>query len=173
MLLKCHTIQNNYHMKKILVTLIISMTVMLTSCFKELDKVLDDATYVEFQEAIVRTVAVGKTYPLIAAANGSGVVTTPKVNFVGRQRATDTQIKYVIDQAETTAKEGTHYKINDGGTIIIKANDSFGTANFEILRVPVATEDRGKIFTVVLVLSDGTDFKASENYKRIGYRITL
>ena len=160
-------------MKKILITLIVSMSVMLTSCFKELDKVLDDATYVEFQEAIVRTVAVGKTYPLIATANGVGVVTTPKVNLVGKQRPADTQIKYTIDQAETTAKEGVHYKINDGGIITIKANDSFGTANFEILRVPVATEDKGKTFTVVLMLSDGSDFKASENYKRIGYRIAL
>lgn len=160
-------------MKKILITLFVSISMMLTSCFKELDKVLDDVTYVEFQEAIVRTVAVGKTYPLIATANGIGVVTTPKVNLVGKQRAADTQVKYIIDPAETTAKEGIHYKINDGGTVTIKANDSFGTANFEILKAPVAVEDKGKTFTVVLMLSDGSDFKASENYKRIGYRITL
>ncbi|MDZ7898372.1 MAG: hypothetical protein U5N85_10170 [Arcicella sp.] len=160
-------------MKKILITLVVGMSVMLTSCFKELDKVLDDKTYVEFQQAIVRTVAVGKTYPLIAVANGLGVVSTPRINLVGRQRATDTQVKYTIDQNESTAKEGVHYKINDGGTIIIKANESFGTANFEILRAPVVTGDAGKTFTVVLMLTDGSDFKASENYKRIGYRITL
>jgi hypothetical protein len=160
-------------MKKILITLIVGMSVILTSCFKELDKVLDDATYVEFQEAIVRTVAVGKTYPLIAVANGVGVVSTPRINLVGRQRATDTQVKYTIDQAESTAKEGVHYKINDGGTITIKANESFGTAKLEILRAPVATGDAGKTFTVVLLLADGSDFKASENYKRIGYRIAL
>jgi hypothetical protein len=160
-------------MKKILITLIVGMSVMLTSCFKELDKTLDDATFVEFQDAITRTVAVGKTYPLIVTANGAGVVTTSRINLVGRQRATDTQVKYTIDQAESTAKEGVHYKINDGGTITIKANESFGTANFEILRAPVATGDAGKTFTVVLLLTDGSDFKASENYKRIGYRITL
>ena len=160
-------------MKKILITLVVSISIMLTSCFKELDKVLDDKTYIEFQEAIVRTVAVGKTYPLIATVNGAGVVATTRINLVGRQRATETQVKYTIDQTESTAKEGVHYKINDGGTITIKANDSFGTANFEILRAPIVAGDNGKTFTVVLLLADGSDFKASENYKRIGYRITL
>jgi hypothetical protein len=160
-------------MKKTLSILLASISLMLTSCFNEIDKVFDDATFVEFQEAIVRTVAVGKTYPLIAVANGVGVVTTPKINLVGKQRAADTQVKYSIDKAETTAIEGTHFKLTDSGTITIKANDSFGTAGVEILKATFPATDKGKTFNLVLMLESGTDFKASENYKRLGYRITL
>lgn len=159
-------------MKKILSILLVSiMTFSLTSCFDEIDKTFDEVTYVEFQEAITRTVAVGKTYPLIAVANGVGVVTTTRINLVGKQRPADTQIKYSVDKTESTAIEGTHYKLNDNGTITIKANESFGTAAVEILAAPA---EAGKTVDLVLVLESGvSDILVSENYKRLGYRIRL
>ncbi|MFN3851900.1 MAG: DUF4843 domain-containing protein [Spirosomataceae bacterium] len=159
-------------MKKILSILLVSiMTFSLTSCFEEIDKTFDEVTYVEFQEAITRTVAVGKTYPLIAVANGAGVMTTTRINLVGRQRPTDTQIKYSIDKNETTAVEGTNFRLTDGGTITIKANESFGTAGIEILRAPAQA---GRTVNVVLVLESGvSDILVSENYKRLGFTIRL
>ena len=159
-------------MKKILsISLLFGMSFLLTSCFEDIKKTFDGATVVEFNEAITRTPATGKTYPLIAVNNGAGVQITTKVNLVGLQRASESAIKYSIDKTNSTAVEGVHFKLNDNGSFAIKANDSFGLPAVEILKAPAQT---GVTVNLIIQLDgNGSDILPSENYKKLGYAIKL
>jgi len=159
-------------MKKIFgILLMLTTTLFMSSCFKDSQSVFDSTYLVEFQDAVVTSPAtsLGKTYPIISVANGAGSQTR-RINLVGRQRPNQESIKFSVDAKESTAVEGVHYTL-DGGTITLPANSSFGDCKFTILRAPAAA---GTSVTLVLVLEgNGSDIKPNENYKRLGFRITL
>jgi hypothetical protein len=157
-------------MKKIVLNFIALVAVLsCAACFTEPDQTLDEVTWVEFQTTIVSTPAVGRTYPFIAVARTAPGAKTTTVNLVGPQRASATDITFVADEA-STAKDGTHYKLLNGGKVTIPANSSFGQCGIEVLSAP---RDSGKTVDVVLRLEQSGDIKPSENYRRIGYRINL
>lgn len=157
--------------KYILHTFILAtLALSLSSCFEKANLSYNGPTVVEFDAAVTTAPAAGRTFPLIATTNGAGQL-TPRINLVGPQRATESQIRIGIDAAASTAVEGTHYRILNNKTATIPAQNSFGTATIEILRVPAQANT-----TVVLVLlleGNGTDILPSENFKRIGYSIRL
>lgn len=157
-------------MKKIYgIALVMITTAMMTSCFKENQPVFDSLYLVEFQDATITAPALNKTFPILTVANGFGLQTR-RVNLVGRQRTTEESIKFSIDAAETTAKEGVHYSL-EGGVVKIPANTSFGDCKINILKAPAAA---GTSVTLVLVLEgNGSEVKPNENYKKLGFRITL
>ena len=157
-------------MKKIYgIALVMITTAMMTSCFKENQPVFDSLYLVEFQDAIINAPALNKTFPILTVANGFGLQTR-RVNLVGRQRTTEESIKFSIDAAETTAKEGVHYSL-EGGVVKIPANTSFGDCKINILKAPAAA---GTSVILVLVLEgNGSEVKPNENYKKLGFRITL
>ena len=154
--------------KNMLLVLAFGTMLSLAACFTEPDQILDEVSWVEFQQTIVSTPAVGRTYPFLAFARAMPGVRTTQVNLVGAQRATDTPINFVVDEA-STAVAGTHYKLS-GNTFSIPANTSFGQCGIEVLNAP---RDSGKTVDVVLRLEQSGDIKASENYRRIGFRINL
>jgi hypothetical protein len=154
--------------KNMLYLLAFGAVFSLAACFTEPDQTLDEVTWVEFQTTIVSTPATGRTYPFIAAARTSPGVRTTQVNLVGPQRPSDTPINFVVDEA-STAVAGTHYRIA-GNTFNIPANTSFGQCGIEVLNAP---RDSGKTVDVVLRLEQSGDIRPSENYKRIGFRISL
>lgn len=142
-----------------------------TSCFKENDFLWDKKTVVEFQATVVTSLAVGKTYPLLAVKNGAGTQTT-QVNLVGAQRNTDEVIRFSVDKDNTTAVEGVHYNLK-GGTFTIPAKTSTGNCAIDIL---MGTSPTGATRTVDLVLileGNGSDISPNENYKKVGYRISF
>jgi len=140
----------------------------LVACNNELDKVFDGQTLVEFNEAILRTNATGRTFPITSIPNSvtAGGTTTAQLNLVGAQRKSDLTVRVVVDPAFTTAT-ATSYTLANGGNVVIKADSSFG-----ILRMAVgrATSTTAPIGNVVLVIdSTSADFKPSQNYKRLGF----
>jgi len=138
-------------------------------------------TFAEFDATTWNANAAGRTYPILtrvpafgrAVNTGDPLLTKNsgtiklRVNLVGPQRTTDTEISYAVDAANTTAVAGTHYAALPG-KVTIPANTSFGEINLQLLALgtaPPATVD------IVLVLTGDAEVKANENYKYIGLRI--
>ena len=159
-------------MKKNIITTFACMSLLvIASCFKEKDNTFDgDGTFVEFQTAITTAPSLGRTYPLVATKRNAGIISL-QVNLVGRQRTSDESIKFIADSV-STAIAGIHYRLVGDGAFNIPANSSTGTCQIEILN---PTTDVGLVRDVVLRLEGNAsgDIKPSENYRRIGYRITF
>ncbi len=151
----------------------------LSGCIKN-DLATVKGTFAEFDATTWNANASGKTYPILTrvpaygrAVNTSDPLLTKnsgtvkiRVNLVGAQRSTDTEISYSVDPA-STAVAGTHY-VALPGKVTIPANSSFGEINLQILSTssaPPASVD------LILVLTGGADVKPNENYKYIGLRI--
>jgi hypothetical protein len=154
-----------------LLVLYLVATCLFTSCFSEKDNVFDEInSFVEFNDAVIRTPAAGRTYPLIAVNKGTGIQTA-RVNLVGKQRDNSETIKVSVETASTTAIEGVHYRLVNNGNVSISEKNSFGNFQIEILNVPA---EAGKTVDVVLLIEgNGSNILPNENYKRIGYRINL
>lgn len=156
-------------MKKIaIVTLSILAVAGLYACDNSLDKTFDAQTLVEFQPAVVTANSVGRTYPLISTTTSTtaGATITAQVNLVGRQRANDTSVKVLLDPVGTTAPPSSYTLLN-GGAVVIPANTSFASLTMIVSK---ATSTTAPFTNVVLVIdSTSTDYKPSQNYKRIGY----
>jgi hypothetical protein len=158
-------------MKKILnISLIVLVMTTLSSCFKENKQLFDSIVLVEFQDAIVNSNALGKTFPILASTNAVQTKVL-RINLVGAQRDKDEVIKFSIDPTESTAIAGTNYDLGGVTSITIPAKSSFGELKVNILKAPAQA---GKTATVVFTLEgNGTDINPNANYKKIGYRITL
>lgn len=158
-------------MKRIInISLLLLVMTSLFSCFDENKPVFDKVTLVEFQDAVVGSPALGKTFPLLASTNAVQTKTL-RINLVGAQRETESVIKFSVDPTETTAIAGTHYDLAGATTITIPAKSSFGELKVNILKAPAQANQTA---TVVFVLEgNGTDISPNANYKRVGYRITL
>ena len=140
----------------------------VAACNNNLDKVFDNQTLVELNDAILTTNATGKTYPIISLANSvtAGVTRTAQLNLVGAQRSSDITVRVFVDPANTTATASS-YSIANGGNVTIPANTSFGSLT---LVTGKATSTTAPIGNVVFVIdSTSTDFKPSQNYKRLGF----
>jgi len=142
----------------------------MTACFETIDKVYDEGTLIEFQQAIVNTPAVGRTYPLLATANSTTATAsvTARLNLVGPQRPADLTVRVFVDQGATTTAPGSFTLVN-GGNVVIPANQSFGTLTVNVARASAATAPLRNL--VLVIDSTSTDFKPSQNYKRLGYTI--
>lgn len=138
------------------------------ACDNNLDKVFDEQTLVEFQPAVVTANSVGRTYPIISSGNSvtAGSTVTAQLNLVGRQRGTDLTVRVLPDPNGTTAAASS-YTLSNGGTVVFAPNSSTAAVTMTIGR---ATSTTAPVANVVLVIdSTSTDFKPSQNYKRIGY----
>jgi hypothetical protein len=142
------------------------LVIALSSCFKD-QRVFFNDSLVEFNETVTRTPALGVNYPIIALRAGQGAVST-QVNLVGAQRPEAQAIRVSVDAQASTAREGVHYRLTNGGVVTIPANSSFGSLQFEVLPVAIPA---GQNFTLVFVLEGNEQIKPSKNYARIGYRI--
>jgi hypothetical protein len=158
-------------MKKIInISLIVLITTTLFSCFKDNKATFDSMTLVEFQDAVVNSNALGKTFPLLASTNAAQVKVL-RINLVGAQRDKDETIKFSVDPTESTAVAGTNYDLAGVSSITIPAKSSFGELKVNILKAPAQT---GKTVNLVFILEgNGTDINPNANYKKVGYRITL
>lgn len=172
-------------MKKILsIFSILGLVMVMTSCFND-SKVVFSGSLVEFNSTVLTAPTTGVAYPIISIRNNAGATST-QINFVSAQRDNAENIKVSVNDAETTkaiaalaalritaipAVAGVHYSLDNSGTFVLPAKTSFTNMTFNVLNAPA---DTGKFAVVVFTLQgNGTDIKASENYKSIAYRIQL
>lgn len=155
---------------------LLGLMILVTSCFEDLAVRFDKPAVVEFESAVRTAPAAGAIYPIIATTRTAGTLPL-QINLVGSQLKASQELTVTVDTAisrflnATTirAVEGTHFSLN-GGKVVMKADTSFSVYRFNIQNVaPVA----GRNALVVLKLEDGGSLKASENYRRVGYRIAL
>jgi hypothetical protein len=164
------TLKNKiFIMKKIFQFIILFAAVSLVGCVAEQDFTFNEKTVVEFQSTVVSSPAVGKTFPLLALANKDSSYNA-QVNLVGAPRSGETSVTISIDKTESTAVEGTHFKLPNGGKVVFPANTNVANFPFQTLK---ATGTAGTKVNVVFVLETTGDVLPSENYKKVGYAITL
>lgn len=160
-------------MKKVLYFALSVILLTHTACFKDPEVIYNGPAVVEFNAAIVAGAPV--SFPTINVNNGAGDIFA-RVNLVGEQRPNDVTILYRVDPTRTTAVEGTHYellnKVGNNGSFVIPANRSTAECGVRILQ---STPSPGNAVLLVLELigSEDGSIKASENYKRLTYRIML
>lgn len=152
------------------------LMLLVSSCFEDLRIRFDKPAVVEFESAVRTAPAAGAIFPIIATNRSAGTLPL-QVNLVGAQLKSSQELTVTVDTAisrflnATTirAVEGTHFSLN-GGKVVMKADTNFTVYRFNIQNVtPIA----GRSALVVLKLEDGGALKASENHRRVGYRIAL
>ncbi|KAB7731271.1 hypothetical protein F5984_10755 [Rudanella paleaurantiibacter] len=155
-------------MKKLNYILLCALSVLgLAACDNTLDQVFDEQTLVEFNEAILRTNATGRTYSITSLANTptAGTTSTAQLNLVGRQRGSELTVRVLVDPATTAPASS--YTLSNGGNVVIPANSSFGSLTVTVGRASSTTAPVGNL--VLVIDSTSTDFKPSQNYKRLGF----
>lgn len=155
---------------------LVGVMILVSSCFEDMSIRFNKPAVVEFESAVRTAPAAGAIFPIIATNRSAGSLPL-QINLVGAQLkapqemtiTVDTAISRFLNATTIRAVEGTHFSLN-GGKVVMKADTSFAVYRFSIQQVtPVA----GRSALVVLKLEDGGALKASENYRRVGYRIAL
>ena len=139
----------------IYVALIVS-SITLTGCFDEFGGAYDGPLQLEFEQ-------VGGTYST-AVANGAGPVSL-QVNLIGPQQDQDLTASYAIDEENTTAVEGTHYSVPDGGSFTIPAGESFGQAVIQVLQDSGLAPGESVNIVMQLQGSSNSELVPAENFR--------
>jgi hypothetical protein len=166
-------------MKRIITFILAIATVsLLGSCVKN-ELPVFTAPVAEFDAATYNANAAGLSFPILTRVPGYGRAvsaaldplltrTSPgikkfRVNLIGKQLATETEVYVIMNSVTSTAVAGTHYK-SFTPIVRIPANSSFGEVEVEILNPGVA----GTARTLELILSSGTNgIKSNPNYNTI------
>lgn len=171
-------------MKKIKIFLFVLLaSAGLFSCVKN-EEVTFNGAVVEFDATTWNANAVGVNYPILTrvppfgrAVNTSVDATLTKargtikirINLVGPQRSTPTEVTYqVVQGTVTTAVAGTHYTALPG-KVTIPANSSFGDIDLVLLNNPATTPAS---VDLVLEITGGQNVTVNPNYSRVGLRIS-
>ncbi|RYF75917.1 MAG: hypothetical protein EOO39_06270 [Cytophagaceae bacterium] len=159
-------------MKKITTIALCALALIgLYACNNDLNKVFDPETpFVEFQPAVVNAASVGRTYPLLSTGNSvtAAATVTAQLNLVGRQRSSELTVRVTPEMGTngTTALPAS-YTLSNGGTVVFAPNSSTAAMSISVGR---ATSTTAALANIILVIdSTSADYKASQNYKRIGY----
>lgn len=169
-------------MNKLKISLFILLaSFSLLGCVKNEERIFTGAV-VEFDATTWNANAAGVNYPILTRVPAVGrpvstaepVITKNigtvkiRINLVGPQRSTDTEVTYQVLPTGTTAVAGTHYTALPGKATI-PANSSFGEITLTVLATagtpPPASVD------LILELTGGTNVTANPNYARVGLRI--
>lgn len=159
------------------------LSVLAVSCIKN-EEVLYNGSVVELDAATWNANSVGVTYPILNRMPAEGRATSAafasdsiltrrsgtvrlRVNLVGAQKSTATEVTYEVDAAASTAVAGTHYTALSGKTTI-PANSSFGYIDIQILNPGATTGTRD----LVIRLTGGTGVDVNTNYSTVGLRIS-
>jgi hypothetical protein len=165
-------------MKRITTLILAIATVsLLGSCVKN-ELPVFKAPVAEFDAASWNANGAGLTFPILTRVPGYGRAasaadplltrTSPgikkfRVNLIGQQMPTETEVYVIMNSVTSTAVAGTHYR-SFTPVVKIPANTSFGEVEVEILNPGVA----GAARTLELILSSGTNgIKSNPNYNRI------
>jgi hypothetical protein len=165
-----------------LYVMLLLMTGLANSCIKNEEALINNST-VEFDAAAFNANASGLTYPIVTRVPGFGrAISTSvdptlnknsgtinlRINLVGPQKSTDTEVSYQIVSSASTAVAGVHYTA-PSGTVIIPANSSFGELSLQVLNLGSAPPS--SVVLVLEITSATNNTLPSENYKMLGLRI--
>jgi hypothetical protein len=165
-------------MKRITTFILAIATIsLLGSCVKN-ELPVFTAPVAEFDAASWNANAAGLNFPVLTRVPGYGrpvagtdpllTRTSPgikkfRVNLIGQQLPTESEVYVIHNNVTSTAVAGTHYK-SYSPVVKIPANSSFGEVEVEILNPGVA----GAARTLELILSTGTNgVKGNPNYNII------
>ncbi|MGY6560170.1 MAG: DUF4843 domain-containing protein [Nitritalea sp.] len=133
-----------------------------SGCIEDVEqtRVFRDQAQIEFDAVatnpnIVRTVT-----------QGAGV-RSEQVNLIAPHFQVDQTLTFRVATEGTTATEGVHYRLVDGGSFVIPAGESFGTAAIEILPV----QNQGAQVSVILELVGNEQVRAAANYRLLRFNI--
>jgi hypothetical protein len=172
------------NMKKLGISLIlVAFISFLGGCIKNEDPVFT-APVVELDAAAWNANSVGVTYPILTRQPAAGRASSSsqasdsiitrrsgtiqlRVNLVGAQRSTPTNVTFEVDQTASTAVAGTHYAPLTG-TITIPANSSFGFIPIQILNPGPTSGSKD----LIIRLTGGEGVSVSKNYSTVGIRIS-
>jgi hypothetical protein len=170
-------------MKRIITFILAIATVsLLGSCVKN-ELPVFTAPVAEFDAATYNANAAGLSFPILTRVPGYGraviAATDPlltrtspgikkfRVNLIGKQLSTDSDVYVILNNVTSTAVAGKHYK-QFSQVVKIPANSSFGEMEVEILNPGTA----GAAVDLELILSTGTNgITANPNYNKIRLRI--
>lgn len=144
------------------------LVLTVSSCFDEPGITYTGPVQVEFETAVRTNPAPGRTYPLVAVPVNLTAATTiaTQLNLVGPQRSSALVVRVAPEAALTNAPSSS-YTLSNGGNVTIPANSSFGSLTLTVTR---ATSTTAPIANLILLMdSTSNEFKASPNYRRIGY----
>ena len=153
---------------------------MMTGCIKNEIATFTGAQ-IEWDAAAWNANAAGLTYPMMIRVPIYGFATPTsapaitrttgtvrlRVNVIGAQAGTDRTFTIKFNANESSAVQGTHFAL-PSTTGTIKANESFGFIDVQILNAGASTGSR----TVVLELVESTDLKPATNYAKVGLSIS-
>lgn len=124
------------------------------SCFEDpgTEILIDSGAVIEIEEAATSSgLDVAKSYE--KALDGTGVLDSIRVNLVGPQKSTPTNVSFTVD-ASSTAVSGFHYNLITTNTVVIPANESFGFIYFTVLDDNIAAGELWKL-KINLTAADG------------------
>jgi hypothetical protein len=165
-------------MKRITTFILAIATIsLLGSCVKN-ELPVFTAPIAEFDAASWNANAAGLNFPILTRVPGYGrpvAASDPlltrtstgikkfRVNLIGQQLSTESEVYVIHNNVTSTAVAGTHYR-SYTQVVKIPANSSFGEVEVEILNPGVA----GAARTLELILSTGTNgVKGNPNYNTI------
>jgi hypothetical protein len=165
-------------MKRITTFILAIATVSLFgSCVKN-ELPVFTAPVAEFDAASWNANAAGLSFPILTRVPGYGRATSAsdplltrnspgikkfRVNLVGQQMPTETEVYVIMNSVTSTAVAGTHFR-SFTPVVKIPANTSFGEVEVDILNPGVA----GAARTLELILSSGTNgITSNPNYNKI------
>lgn len=152
-------------MKKTIIYILCSLTVLLSGCFKEYEeRYLFEDNRIEFEDAVTTSNTSGKAFPILGPIPAEEGKVVFRVNMTGKQASHDRIVNFRIVPEETTAVEGSDFALPHGREFTIPANSSFGYVEVELL------PDGNGSPTVVLELLPTDDIKVLDRYHRIGLR---
>jgi hypothetical protein len=129
------------------------------------DRYLITQNSIEFNDATISSVAVGKTYPIVTRTiSPTTSELSFQVNLIGEQFTEDQTFEVKIVDGETTGVESRDFTINGGKTFTIAKGTSKG-----IVKVQNTTTGVGST-VVVLELVGTNKFGVSKNYSKVGFR---
>jgi hypothetical protein len=164
---------------KIYLTLL-SVSFLLASCFDDKEILFED-TQVEFEDAVMRARATGQIFPIINITTRTPTVaaTTFQINLVGRQLtqaadigfSLDTVPKALLNATTIEAQAGVHFNLTAAA---ISFPEQASTVKLQPFTIDAAFPAQAGKTAIFVIKLDGNDkIKPSENFRRIGFRLTL
>lgn len=156
--------------------LALSILLVATSCFED-KEIFFTGTQIEFERAVMTAPATGQNFPIFNLTRASGTI-SEQVNLISKQFAADETIQVSLDEVPASllnattiaAVEDVHFTLQD--TFVFPAEAS--KVNYTGLSIIPGFPAQAGITALLIVKLDGNDkVKPAENFRRIGFRISL
>lgn len=142
------------------------LAMLFSSCQENYnERYLITANSVEFDDAVIKSVEVGKDYPIVTRTiSPTTTEVSFQVNLIGTQFNEDQSFQVKLVDAETTSVENRDFTINGGKTFTIPKGKSKGMVKVQATGTGVGST------VLVLELVGNNKIEVSKNYSKVGVR---